>query len=79
MRIFDNPNHPQYGPVRRMWIVLVQLDLLTAAERWSDHQKTAGNGHAWDSFLSGLVENNPQIPESASQRLLVGILLEGWA
>lgn len=28
MRIFDNPNHPQYGPVRRMWVILAQLDVL---------------------------------------------------
>lgn len=31
-RIFDDPTHPQYGPVRRLWIILVQLDLLGAAE-----------------------------------------------
>lgn len=24
-RIFDNPNHPNYGPVRRLWIMLEQL------------------------------------------------------
>jgi hypothetical protein len=73
MRIFDNPNDPQYGPVRRMWIVLVQLDLLTAAERWSDLAIVP-----WDEWLAMTLEQNPHIPESASQRLLVGILLKGW-
>jgi len=59
MRIFDNPNHPHYGPVRRMWIVLVQLDLLAAAERW-------GQGTMpWDRALAGLVE---EIGESPAQR-----------
>lgn len=80
MKIFDNPNHNRYGPVRRMWVVLTQLDLITAAERWSDWQRQQGSfGGSWDMFLAGSMDANPAIPEAAHQRFLIGILLEGWA
>lgn len=26
-RIYDNPNHPHYGPVRRQWVILKGLGL----------------------------------------------------
>lgn len=74
MRIFDNPKHPQYGPVRRMWVVLSQLDLLKAAERYGSHR-----GTPWDEMLAGLLIAKPDMPESVPQRLIIGILLEGWA
>lgn len=32
MNIWDNPDHLYYGQVRRMWKVLVQLDLLDWCE-----------------------------------------------
>lgn len=73
MRIFDNPNHPQYGPVRRMWVVLVQLDLLEAAERWSKHGIVP-----WDEWLAIQLDENRHVKESAYQRHLVCILCEGW-
>lgn len=79
-RIFDNPNHKHYGPVRRLWIVLVQLDLLKAAERWSEHMASLGAvSGTWDQFLAGSLDAKPSIPEAAHQRLIIGILLEGWA
>lgn len=79
-RIFDDPNHPQYGPVRRLWVVFAQLDLLVAAERWSRYQQTApgASGHTWDSWIATLVETYPDKNESVFQRELIGILLEGW-
>lgn len=73
MRIFDNPNHPKYGPVRRLWVVLVQLDMLNAAERWSQH-----NPVTWDEWLATRLAVNPLHRESAYQRELIGVLLEGW-
>ena len=30
--IWEQPNHKHYGPIRRMWVVLAQLDLLAWAE-----------------------------------------------
>lgn len=77
-RIFDNPNHKHYGPVRRLWIVLVQLDLLKAAERYDEHRIKHGFLR-WDEMLAALLSNKPTVPESAHQRLIIGILLEGWA
>lgn len=78
MRIFDNPNHKHYGPVRRLWIVLVQLDLLKAAERYDEHR--VKNGFLrWDEVLASLLSHKPNVPEAAHQRMIVGILLEGWA
>lgn len=74
-RIYDNPRHPQYGPVRRMWVVLAQLDMLNAAERYSRHYTFAG-GFAWDANLAGMVANGT--PESVAQRHFIGTLLEGW-
>lgn len=76
MRIFDNPNHPQYGPVRRMWIVLVQLDLLNAAERRDQSDPSI---LPWDEWLALVIEKNPHKRESAYQRMLVYVLMEGWA
>lgn len=70
MRIFDNPNHPQYGPVRRMWVVLVQLDLLNAAEEWGNRQRVT-----WDSGLAGVMRNG-DLNESTAQRWLLRHLLK---
>lgn len=70
MRIFDNPNHPHYGPVRRMWIVLVQLDLLTSAEAYMDRF-----GRNWDEALVSLLERY-QMQESAAQRSVLRTILE---
>jgi hypothetical protein len=76
MRIFDNPNHPQYGPVRRMWVVLAQLDLLTAAERYSEHYLEDG-GLSWDENLAFSFKHNKR-REAHIQRHFIGTLLEGW-
>lgn len=73
-RIFDDPNHPQYGPVRRMWVVLVQLDLLNAAERYGTYRRMP-----WDEMLAGQLLARPTVRESIHQRGIIGILLEGWS
>lgn len=69
-RIFDDPNHPEYGPVRRTWVVLVQLDMLEAAERWSRHYK-----RTWDSVIAESVIGRK---ESHVQRDFIYQLMEGW-
>lgn len=72
MRIFDNPNHPQYGPIRRMWVVLTQLDLLAAAERWGYHNQVD-----WDQHLANVLAVHKQ-RESRAQRDFIYVLMEGW-
>ena len=69
MRIFDNPNHPQYGPVRRMWVVLAQLDMLETAEEWGNR-----HGIPWDAALADLV---PDRSESPAQRWLLRHIMKG--
>jgi hypothetical protein len=73
-RIFDNPNHPQYGPVRRMWVILAQLDMLETAERWSEHK-----GRSWDRALAyDIADCRLANAEQIMQRTFLLILLEGW-
>lgn len=66
-RIYDNPNHPQYGPVRRMWVVLSQLDLLEAAERFATER-----GDNWDDYLARLCRMG--LSEPYSQRIVLGAI-----
>jgi len=73
MRIFDNPNHPQYGPVRRLWIILVQLDLLEAAERFVA-RRSAKPGQ-WDYVISLQIAAGEN--ESAVQREFLYDIIEG--
>ena len=72
MRIFDNPNHKQYGPIRRMWVVLTQLGLLSAADRWGDENQVD-----WDDHLAKVIAIHNQ-PESIAQRNFIHILMEWW-
>lgn len=51
-RIYDNPDHKHYGPIRRMFIMLANLDLLDRPD-WDDtyavYLNCYGNkyGEAW--------------------------------
>ena len=36
-RIFNNPNHPQYGPIRRMCVILSHLDMLDELDKWYEN------------------------------------------
>lgn len=66
-RIFDDPNHRHYGPVRRLWVILVQLNLLEDAESY-------GGVVPWDEWLSCLMEM--ALSESYAQRIILSALLE---
>lgn len=70
-RIFDDPTHPQYGPVRRLWVILVQLDLLKTAEKWRDDI-----GDTWDHSLAHRLEYF-DYSESMAQRIVLHRILEG--
>lgn len=69
MRIFDNPNHPQYGPVRRCWIVMVQLDLLGQDAAYEAEHRTT-----WDACMADAIANH-DIAESAICRIVIWRML----
>lgn len=71
-RIFDNPNHPGYGPVRRMWVILNQLNLLT----FLDHMYQS-HSYNWDTELWGHINAHDQ-NESATFAYYLGIWLREW-
>jgi len=62
-RIYDNPNHRDYGPVRRLHVMLMQLvpDLEEIDKRYKDEE-----GETWDSFLSYLLGRG--LTEPGAQR-----------
>lgn len=64
MRIYDNPSHPYYGPVRRMWVILAQLNLLETAEAAAP---------AWDRRIATMIDEGN--PESAAQRSCLRVVL----
>lgn len=66
-RIFDDPNHQHYGPVRRLWVILVQLNLLEDAESY-------GGVVPWDEWCACLMEM--ALSESYAQRIILSRLLE---
>ncbi len=70
-RIFDDPNHRHYGPVRRLWIVLVHLDLLHARfERGFENHY----GLTWDECMANGCANGA-LSESQLARLIVRRML----
>lgn len=69
--IHENPNHPHYGPARRLWIMLAQLDLLTAADKAVADQ---GQGGRWDDVLSKLLKAG--FDEKFSQRMILYLTLK---
>ena len=64
--IYDNPNHPQYGPVRRLWVILVQLDLLEVADEPGLFRSS------WDDALAKIVQNHD---ESSAQSAVLDAIL----
>lgn len=71
MRIFDNPNHPQYGPIRRMWVVLTQLGM---AETMDRHTSPRPYEKPWDVALAETIAIG--VDESAAQRAMLRDYLE---
>lgn len=72
VRIYDNPKHPQYAPVRRMWVILAQLNLLEFAD-------TCGPVNVpWDAHLAGSLAKHPHQRESEHQEALLYMILSGY-
>lgn len=65
IRIFDDPNHPQYGPVRRMWVILAQLAALEEIERIVP---------SWDQRVALWVKQG--YPESEAQTQMLCCLFQ---
>lgn len=66
-RIYDDPNHPHYGRVRRCWIVLVGMfpDMTTL-----DREYLAECGWQWDEQIAYYAVNG--VGEAAALRHVVG-------
>jgi hypothetical protein len=69
-RIYDDPNHYNYGPVRRLHIMLMQLiPDLSVVDQWfaEDHWET------WDLCLSNRLDRG--LCESTAQRKTITEIL----
>jgi len=71
MRIFDDPDHPQYGPVRRLWVVLAQLDLFDFAELYRDLVD-----ETWDQSLASYVRLG--YGEAMAQRIVLYSIMSSY-
>lgn len=65
--IYDQPNHPRYGPARRLHIMVMQLtaDDPTVLERIDEWYWRRYRTH-WSQYLSGLMDNT--LSEAYAQR-----------
>lgn len=70
-RIFDNPNHPAYGPVRRVWVMLAGLDLLGDD---TDAEYATQYGTRWDACMAHALANE-LLTEVNLARLVVGRMI----
>jgi len=62
-RIIDHPNHPSYGPIRRMWVILIQLDLIKN-EDWFEEF----HGLDWETMLCAGLK---RLSESKAQQDII--------
>jgi len=63
-RIYDNPNHPHYGPVRRTWVILVGLDVLDFDAVYHQIYR-----HDWDARIAQWMDEG--LTEGQVKRLIV--------
>lgn len=71
-RVYDDPNHPYYGPARRCWVILVGLfsDLTALDESYQQE-----GGWAWDEHLAYDLTNG--VEERRALRKIVWRCLDG--
>ncbi|AXK43877.1 hypothetical protein [Erythrobacter aureus] len=65
LRVYDDPDHPRYGPVRRMHLVL--LAMLADVKGWEDMLNEA-IGEEW---TVAMIEELAERSESAAQRFIL--------
>lgn len=59
MRIYDQPDHPAYGPVRRVHIMILQFFADKKMDRIDLHYHEHYNS-TWDEDLARLMQWDPQ-------------------
>lgn len=69
MRIYDNPSHPQYGVVRRLWVILAQLGMLEHADSLLEQP--------WDLALAEMMNFSGMTEHMAQRTVLLAMLLAG--
>ncbi len=67
-RVSDTPGHPYYGPVRRMWVIMAQLDLLRVGDVWVN-----ARGDDWEKALIRIMKCG--LSESYAQRAVLSHLI----
>ncbi|MEQ6333253.1 hypothetical protein [Sphingobium sp. MK2] len=74
-RIFEEPNHRHYGPVRRLHIILMQI-----TENYSsiDSLFAADNDMTWDTLLSFHLAQNRSEPEAQRRVISEWLFYADW-
>lgn len=75
IRIQDDPNHPFYGPVRRLWVVFQTL--LADKYDYADEEYVHSWGYSWDETLvrwlamhDGDQKQVPMLMRAVTERML---------
>lgn len=68
IRIYDDPNHPTYGPVRRAWVMLVGMFGTDLSE--VDRAFYQEWGFNWDEHLHLMMREQGYPERYALQRLI---------
>lgn len=67
-RVFDDPNHSAYGPVRRTWVILAGLGLLDY-----DSAYRGQHGVYWDECMAGGIDSGEN--ENSLKRMIVNRMI----
>ena len=76
-RIYDNPNHKHYGPVRRMWVILAGLDLLGMDEGFFVLIEETNQELKWDGVLIKMMQSG--FSETEAKNCLLQLLYQALA
>lgn len=74
-RVWEMPDHPQYGPVRRLWIMLEQLFADTGGimkfemSLWALQKRLGRDPIYWDRHLIFLIDQGQS--EASAQRIVM--------
>ena len=73
-RIYDQPNHSAYGPVRRLNVMVLQLFADRDLEKIEKNFGLAHDEWTWDDMLAFMIEQR-QMSEAKAQRYVLERLL----
>lgn len=85
VRIYDNPNHPQYGPVRRCWLMLEQMfadkggiaKFEVQLHLYQDTQTDRGRIY-WDEHLAQLLRSGLSSADATRTVVMQMITAQLW-